>query len=126
MDRSRKKLIAQLVSLSLDENGQLNENAVADVLDSLKTVNPRYLKSILQDYAHALGRLEYCSQIVLESTTELQPETVSSLVSAFSQKYHRSLKPITRLNKTLLVGLKVRVADDVYEYSASALLEQLA
>ena len=126
MDRSHKSLVDKLLALSLDDNHQLSSEAVGEVLEGLKTIQPPNLKVILQDYAAAVAQLERFSQIIISSPTELIAESVEPLIAAFSKKYGRPLKPLMLLDKSLLVGLEVRVGDDTYAYSGVASLEQLA
>lgn len=66
------------------------------------------------------------TQARVEAPQALSESVLSAVAGALSRKYGRSISAEFVSNPDLIAGLRVRVADDVYEASVAGQLQALA
>lgn len=120
-----RELANKLVQLSLDEEGRVVEEKVHEVLESLRANPPREHKQLLRSYMQRIKRELAKGVAVVEHAGKPAAEAIESLKQELSRQYGRSIEVELCENPDLLVGIRVRVGDDVYEDSAATRLRPL-
>lgn len=121
-----KEYARKLTSLSLGADGTVSEERVSAVLEALRIDPPASYKKILQAYLGYIRREVEKSTARIEYAGTISPETVASIEKSMSARYDRKITATTVENPDLIAGLRIRVADDVFESSISGQLKQLA
>jgi F-type H+-transporting ATPase subunit delta len=126
---SRSKAAAQLArkffKLSLSDQA-VSPERVTGVLDYIEAHRPANPVMVLRAY-HRLIALELArSSAVVEHAGPITDTILQSIAAAMTAKYKRPVKAVAKANPALLAGLRVHLADDVYEASASGRLEVFA
>ena len=120
-----KKVAKKLLSLSLDEEGRVDEAKVRSILDSLREDPPSNHRALLREYQSETRRYLPTVQCGLE-VPEIGQGKVSSILS---DKINASDSGTFSLNSShnprLIAGYKLKVGDDVYEDSIDQRLENL-
>ena len=124
-DNSQKDFAKKLVQLSL-EDGMVSSDKVQAVLGALAEKPPRNFKSLLKQYMKLIKVEIRKSQAIVELAGEIGEETLRNLESRLAARYGRAISISTRENPDLIAGLRVSVADDVYDASLTGQLESLA
>ena len=120
-----RELANKLVQLSLDEEGRVVEEKVHEVLESLRANPPREHKQLLRAYMQRIKRELAKGVAVVEHAGRPATAAIESLKQELSRQYGRNIEVELRENPDLLVGIRVRVGDDVYEDSAATRLRPL-
>ena len=120
-----RELANKLVQLSLDEEGRVVEEKVREVLESLRVNPPREHKQLLRAYMVCIQREFAKGVAIIEYSGKPQHDTIEAQRKVLSQEYGRSIEVELRENPNLLVGIRLRVGDDVYEDSAVTRLRPL-
>lgn len=115
----------KLLRLSLDGD-DLSEERVLAVLETLRRKPPPRHRSILQAYLHEIRRQLKKSQAIIEYAGEPTTEQIEAIVQSLCGKYHRTVTPVPRENRELIAGIRVFIADDVYDLSVAGRLAALA
>lgn len=114
----------QLLQLSL-ENGVVSAERVAGVLEYLEKNPPAGYAALLQAY-HKLVAVEVAkSEARVEHAGPVAPAALSGIAAALGKRYGRPVTAVAKANPSLLAGLRVRIADDVYESSVAGQLAAL-
>jgi F-type H+-transporting ATPase subunit delta len=117
--------VKQLVQLSLVD-GQISAERVAGVLAYLEKNPPARPQAVLLAY-HKLVAAELAKgEARVEHAGPVAPEALSAIAAALSRRYGRPVAATAKPNPALLAGLRVRIADDVYESSVAGQLASLA
>ncbi len=124
-DKKEKDFARKLVALSVVD-GQLSQERVAAVLESLSTRPPRPLRRLLKLYRRGLFLELRRSQAVVEHAGELNSAVFADLERTFSEQYGRRITVESRSRPDLIAGIRVRVGDDVYDSSISGRLAALS
>ena len=124
-DNSQKDFAKKLVQLSL-EDGMVSSDKVQAVLGALAEKPPRRFKSLLKQYMRLIKLEIRKTQAIVEISGEIGEETLRNLESRLSARYGRAISISRRENPDLIAGLRVSVADDVYDASLTGQLESLA
>ncbi len=124
-DKSQKDFAKKLTQLSV-EDGLVSPEKVDAVLGALTEKPPRRLKALLKQYLHCIKQEIRKSQAVVEHSGEIGEETLQDLQTRLSTRYGRTISVSARENRDLIAGLRVSVADDVYDVSLAGQLESLA
>ncbi len=124
-EKSNKDFARKLVQLSLDD-GTVSEEKVEAILAVLAENPPRRFKPILKQYLRIIKQEIRKSQAVVEHCGELGEETLRNLESRLTARYSRTIQVTTRENPDLIAGIRVSIADDVYDISLAGQLETLA
>ena len=126
---SGKKYIQQfarnLYALSL-ENGTLSSERVAGALAYVEKHRPAQSIQILKAYERLVAAEVARGQAIVEHAGPISDATLKSIGQAMTARYKRNVTPIAQRNDKLLAGVRVRVADDLYEQSIASQLTNLA
>ena len=125
-DQALKDLARKLVGLSLGEDGRLSEERVQGVLQALRERPPSHLKQVLKLYLHYVKQEIRKSEAIVEYAGSIGPETLESIENMLSARYGRVITSRGRENPDLIAGVRVSIADDVFESSIAGNLEGLS
>ena len=106
-------------------NGKLSETNVRTVVSKVASSKPRGYIGILENFARLVSAEIERSKAQVESASDLDAATRSTLQATLNQKYGRSLELDFSVNPELLGGMRVRVGSDVWDGSVKARLEAL-
>lgn len=120
-----RELSKKLVRLSLDDESRVDEEKVLEVLDSLRTLPTSDQKLILRFYLDQIKKELEKGVAIVEYAGKPSDESIEALKQKLSLQYGRSIDVEMRKNQDLLIGIRVSVADDVYEDSAATRLRPL-
>lgn len=122
--KEARKTSRQLLKLSFTD-GKLDEGKVSQVVQSVLTEKPRHYGEVLKDYQR-LVRLEVAKRhAVVESATQLNSNLSNLLITKLKSRYGDDLTIEFKTNPTLLGGLRVKLADDVWDGSVRNRLRTL-
>jgi F-type H+-transporting ATPase subunit delta len=122
--KEARKTSRQLLKLSFTD-GKLDEGKVNQVVQSVLTEKPRRYGEVLKDYQR-LVRLEVAKRhAVVESATQLNSNLSNLLITKLKSRYGDDLTIEFKTNPTLLGGLRVKLADDVWDGSVRNRLRTL-
>ena len=106
-------------------NGQLDPEKVRGFVAQIVAGKPRHYVDILKNY-HRLIRLELDKRhAVIESATELSPDTSEHVLRDLKSKYGEGLTTDFRVNPDLIGGLRIRVGSDVWDGSVRGRIDRL-
>jgi F-type H+-transporting ATPase subunit delta len=117
--------VKQLVQLSL-VNGRVSSEQVAGVLEYLEKHPPARPQVVLGYYRDLIAAELAKGEARIEHAGPVAPEAVAAIAAAMTRRYGRPVEAVTLPNPALFAGLRVRVADDVFESSVSGQLAALA
>ena len=120
-----REISKKLLQLSLDEEGRVVDEKVREVLESLRANPPREHKFLLHLYLDHIKREFSKGVAIVEFAGKPDDEAIESLKQKLSRQYGRSIEVELHENPDLLVGIRVKVGDDVYEDSAATRLRPL-
>lgn len=107
-------------------DGHLDEAKLSIAVKKIAAEKPRGYRGILGALKR-LVRLDLDRRhVVVESATELDPESRERVAAGLVAKYGNDLTYEYRTNPELLGGLKVRVGSDVFDGSVKGRLDRLA
>ena len=122
--KEARKTSRQLLKLSFTD-GKLDEGKVNQVVQSVLTEKPRHYGEVLKDYQR-LVRLEVAKRhAVVESASELNSNLSNLLITKLKSRYGDDLTIEFKTNPSLLGGLRVKLADDVWDGSVRNRLRTL-
>jgi F-type H+-transporting ATPase subunit delta len=107
------------------KSGTLDASLVRTVVAKVGEAKPRGYIGILESFAQLLATEVARSKALVESATELDSATRSSLQTSLNQKYGRSLDLEFQIVPELLGGIRVKVGSDVWDGSVKARLTAL-
>ncbi len=122
----KKKIIkiAQKAAIESFNKGRINPTMVTKFTNLFKKF-PKYEAVVyLSEYAKALRRLEKQTILTIESSITLSSADKNKIIANIKKDYLIS-KVETKLNSTLLGGVKVSIGDMVYEDSLNFRIRQL-
>ena len=94
------------------------------MLNALKgKVAPRLLKPLLQHYQRAIQHALHQEQAVMEHAGPVDQEAVDSLTAKLNQQYRRPVQINKYSCPELLAGVRISIADDVYEITLATALQ---
>jgi len=120
-----KEKARKLVALSLDESGQVSAERVEAVLQALRERRPPAHLPLLRLYLRAIEREERKSRAYVAYAGEPSQEALERIRSELSARYGRGIDVQASENRELIAGLRVRIADDVYDASVAGRLSLL-
>jgi F-type H+-transporting ATPase subunit delta len=119
-----RKVSKELFQASFTD-GLLDPGKVRGFAGQLVAGKPRHYVDILKNY-HRLIRLELDKRhAVIESASELSPETSEHVLRDLKSKYGEGLTTDFRVNPDLIGGLRIRVGSDVWDGSVQGRLDRL-
>ena len=116
----------QLLKHSLDSKGLVSPKLVQVTLQTLKLKKPANHLAILKSYKFQVLRKLQETTALVEYSGCPSEDQISAIQKLLSKKYNRHIQVKTKENPSLLAGIRVSVADDVYESSANGRLGILA
>ncbi len=115
-----------LVGLSFDSDGLVDAERVSAVCEYVQTqVRPAQRTRLLKAYLERLKPIVSARSAVVESSGELSPETLAGLVGKLERRTGGKLRVETKIDKSLLGGVRIKCGDDVFERSAAGVLRDL-
>ncbi len=126
LSKSDQQLIKQLTAFSLDAAGAVDAEKVAGVLAYLEKHPLSAPMAALKAYQRRITIELAKSNAVVEHAGSVSDTILGSIAGALSQKYHRPIAATSRQDDSLIAGLRVRIADDVYESTVAGQLDTLA
>jgi F-type H+-transporting ATPase subunit delta len=124
--KQASQLAKQLAELSLDADGAVDAERVAGVLAYLEKHQPAQPLAVLKAYHRRIERELQKSHAVVEHAGDVSEAVLGAIGGALTQKYQRHISATATRNDELIAGLRVRIADDVYESTVSGQLDTLA
>lgn len=123
-DKKDKAFAQKLLEIS-KEGDRVTQERVDAVLAYLRQKQPRGLRRILKHYMKYVQRSISRSHAVIECAGSITPEQAQQLEQSFSHYYGRSISSEVVQNLDLIAGVRVHVADDVWDETVAAHLETL-
>ena len=124
INKEIRRLSREMLRASFTD-GQLDPGRISSLVDSLIARKPRNYIDVLKNYRRLL-RIEVEKRSArIESASELDRETSSSLVANLKKKYGSDLTTEFVINPQLLGGMRIRVGSDVWDGSVRNRLERL-
>ena len=123
-DKQTKDLAKKLVELSLDKR-EVSSEKVSEVIETLSANPPRKHKALLASYKKFIEREIAKYTAKLEHAGPISKDALSSVQTFLENNTGRNIQVQTKENQELLAGIRVTLADDVYEDSASFRLRPL-
>lgn len=124
--KQTQQLAKQLAELSLGTDGAVDAERVSGVLAYLEKHAPAQPVAVLKAYHRRIERELQKTNAVVEHAGEVSAEVLAAIGGALTQKYKRSVATSASRNDALIAGLRVRIADDVYESTVAGQLDDLA
>ncbi len=122
----RQKLAKELVKLSASTDGVIERTRVQAVCKYIETnVANSNQVSLLKEYLKRLAPELNKQTAEIEYSGELSQEVIAELEQKICSRLGKKVVVQKKLNKSLIGGVRVRVADDVYQRSVSADIENL-
>jgi F-type H+-transporting ATPase subunit delta len=123
--KDARNLSRRLLRLSV-KDGRLDEAKVRSLVQSVLTEKPRHYLGALQAFHHLL-RLEQAKRhATVESATELDATTQSSILSSLRAKYGADINADFRVNRDLIGGLRIQLGSNVWDGTVQSRLDRLA
>ncbi|OLC28233.1 MAG: hypothetical protein DME69_12110 [Verrucomicrobia bacterium] len=124
INKEVRQLSREMLRASFTD-GQLDSGRIASLVDSLIARKPRNYTDVLKNYRRLL-RLEVEKRHArIETVSEVDRETSSTLVANLKKKYGSDLTTEFVVNPQLLGGMRIRVGSDVWDGTVRNRLEQL-
>lgn len=124
MAQSVKIFAKKLLGISL-ENGRVSGERVSAILEVMRSKPPRHYKEILESYLLKVGAELRKENAMVEHAGALSESAISSIKDRLSRYYNRDIAVSAVSAPELLAGVRIRVADDVWDANARNTLKQL-
>lgn len=123
--KKAQSLARQLFKASLVD-GAVSPERVAGVIEYVEKHQPANPILVLKAYQRYIATELAKSQAIVEAAGPLSDASLQAIAAALSKRYGRNVSASAKRNDSLLAGLRVRVADDVYESSVAGQLAVLS
>lgn len=120
-----KNFSKKLLNISF-EHGRISEEKVSAILSTLKSNPPHHFKKVLQAYFLKIRTELRKENATLEHAGPLDQSIVNKIQTDLNEYYKRDIAITTKENPKLLAGVKIAIADDIWDSSVSGQLENLA
>tara|TARA_B110000037_G_C17091182_1_gene494076 strand:- start:326 stop:724 length:399 start_codon:yes stop_codon:yes gene_type:complete len=124
-DKQNLEYAKQLLSISVDESGELTDERVGGVLQALGKNPPHNHLAVLQSYLGLVKREVSKSKAIVSHAGTISQSAIDAIQTQMSRKYGRKITVETVEDASLIAGIRVRVDCDVYETSVASTLESL-
>lgn len=124
-NKHTREAAKKLLQLSLKDDDVVPEQVTA-VLQGLDKYPPRNYKAVLREYLRLIRKQIDRSEAKVEYAGALPSDLLNSIEASLSAHYGRPITTVTKENKSLIAGWRIRVDSDVYDASISTRLNQLA
>ena len=108
------------------ENGKVSEQKVQAILQVFHQRPPKHYDEILHSYKSKISSELRKENANVEYFGKLEDSTVKNLKESLVKHYNRDLKINLKENPDLIAGFKVHVADDVWDATVAARLENFS
>jgi len=125
VSKDARNLSRRLLRLSLT-NGRLDEAKARSLVQSVLTEKPRHYLAALEVFHHLLRLEQAKRQATIESATELDAPTQSSILASIRQKYGADINADFRVNRALIGGLRIQLGSNVWDGSVQNRLDRLS
>jgi F-type H+-transporting ATPase subunit delta len=124
INKEIRRLSREMLRASFTD-GQLDSGRIASLVDSLIARKPRNYIGVLKNYRRLLRIEVEKRRARIETASEVDRETGSTLVANLKKKYGSDLTTEFVVNPQLLGGMRIRVGSDVWDGSVRNRLERL-
>ncbi len=125
VSKDARNLSRRLLRLSLTD-GRLDEAKARSLVQTVLSEKPRHYIGALEAFQHLL-RLELTKRhATVESATELDGATSSSILSNLRAKYGADINAEFFVNRDLIGGLRIKLGSDVWDGTVQNRLDRLA
>jgi F-type H+-transporting ATPase subunit delta len=124
INKEIRRLSREMLRASFTD-GQLDPGRIASLVDSLIARKPRNYIGVLKNYRRLLRIEVEKRRARIETASEVDRETGSTLVANLKKKYGSDLATEFVVNPQLLGGMRIRVGSDVWDGSVRNRLERL-
>jgi F-type H+-transporting ATPase subunit delta len=124
INKEIRRLSREMLRASFTD-GQLDSGRIASLVDSLIARKPRNYIGVLKNYRRLLRIEVEKRRARIETASEVDRETGSTLVANLKKKYGSDLTTEFVVNPQLLGGMRIRVGSDVWDGSVRDRLERL-
>ena len=119
-----EKVNRKLLSLSLGDDGLLDDDRISCVLSSLSTeLSGDELRRLLVEYLNILERFRASHTLYIDHSGELSEDCVQRLREKYQTMFDRPLFVVTKESEELIAGLRIRLDDFVFECSIASALD---
>lgn len=109
----------KLAALSFED---LSAERVAAILNRLRRLPPSKRRQMLRAYCYAIKREARRYQAKVEYAGVFSEAASQALAKALSAHYKRPIAVEAQATPSLLAGIRVSIADDIYDFSVSGRL----
>ena len=122
-----KARIAQYAKESLAPDGAVDAARAAAVCDYIAlNESPSRKIPVLRAYMKKLAKMLAKEEAILECSGDVSPETLARVEKfAHEQAGGGKIRLTKKIDKNLLGGIRLKIADDVWEFSAKSALDSL-
>lgn len=120
-----RKFVKYLYLLSL-ENSKVSESKVQAILEAFRLKPPKNYHEILHSYKTKIASELRRANANIEYFGKLEDSTVKNLKESLEKHYNRDLKVNLKENSELIAGFRIHVADDVWDATIAARLENFS
>jgi F-type H+-transporting ATPase subunit delta len=124
INKEIRRLSREMLRASFTD-GQLDPGRIASLVDLLIARKPRNYIGVLKNYRRLLRIEVEKRRARIETASEVDRETGSTLVANLKKKYGSDLTTEFVVNPQLLGGMRIRVGSDVWDGSVRNRLERL-
>lgn len=124
-DKILKKYSKKLALISLNEEGAVDGGRVEAVLECLKQNPPKGIRKVLQHYKNYIAQELGKTHAVIEHAGNLDASTSEKIQASLSARFNRRIHTTSVTNPDLIAGVRVTLADYVWEQSVSNTLKNL-
>lgn len=126
MESNDHKLSRQLARLILD-GGEASLPELKPALERiLSGRSGPAARVFLKDFRKEVERQLRARTLVIESASELPENVVESVREQFQKNQEKTLQVTTRVNPSLIAGIKVQLGDDIYDATVANQLLSLS
>ena len=123
-DKKDRQYAQKLLEISKDGD-RVCPQRVEAVIAHLQSNPPVRYRRVLKQFLLYVKRSIARSHALIECASSLDSASVSSIEQKLSAHYGRSISTETRSNPELIAGIRIHIADDVWDDTVSAHLESL-
>ena len=125
-DQAIKRYAKQLTKLSIEEDGFVSLERVRAVLHVLKNKPPRPYRKTLLHYRDCIEAELKKTQALIEHAGNISESTCQKIRDSLSKNIGRTVQSQNKENPALIAGVRVSLADNVWELSVINRLQNLA
>ncbi len=123
--KKSQQVAKQLFRLSLVD-GVISQERVTGVLEYIEKHKPANPLLVLKTYQRLVTAELAKNRAIVEHAGSIDNSVLKTIAASLSKRYNRSITAVGKPNPSLIAGFRVRVGDDVFEYSVAARLQTLA